>query len=172
MHLKSFVGLRYPNHIDSISTHMSVYEKQALYELSKSLPAGSNCVEIGSYLGASSCCIAAGFRGGDNKLHCVDTWWNDNVSVARQNTFQVFLDNTSKYKSFIVTHRGWSKDVAKDFNIDVDFLFIDGDHSWSGIVTDLKSWLPLLKKHGILVMHDVGWGDCKRALEELILPIE
>lgn len=169
---KSFLGQRYPDEIDTIPTHMRVHEKQTLYELAKLLPDGSHIVEIGSYYGASSCCWAAGIGNKDVQLHCVDTFCNDNVSDERSDVYPIFTRNTEDYASKIVVHRGLSQSVAKTFNQKLDILFIDGDHSWKGILTDLECWLPFLKEEGILVLHDVAWGDVKRALEEIILPVE
>lgn len=36
----------------------------------------------------------------------------------------------------------------------IDFIFIDGDHSWSGIHADWTNWSPLLMTHGIVALHD------------------
>jgi hypothetical protein len=37
---------------------------------------------------------------------------------------------------------------------DFDFIFIDGDHSLEGVLTDCRLWLPRLKTGGLLAMHD------------------
>jgi len=40
-----------------------------------------------------------------------------------------------------------------------DLIFIDGDHSYSGIVNDTKKVLPLLRdKNGVIVWHDYAIG--------------
>lgn len=36
----------------------------------------------------------------------------------------------------------------------VDFIFIDGDHSWSGIEADWTGWLPLVAPGGVIALHD------------------
>lgn len=170
LHIKSFLGRRYPSHIDSIDTHLTPYERQSLYELAYNVSEGSHIVEIGSYIGASTSCIAAGLRQ-DSILHCVDTWQNDNMSADKKDVFPEFKKNTEKYDEQIIPHRGWSKEIASQFDKKVNLIFIDADHSWEGITGDLQAWLPFLKADGVLAMHDVGWGGCKRALEEIILPV-
>lgn len=170
--IKKLFRMSYPAHIDRVFTHMTVYEKQVLYELSRSLPSNSQIIEIGSYFGASSCCLAAGMVGSNSELHCVDTFMNDNVSDSQHDIYSEFTKNTQLYEDIIIVHRGLSKDVVSDFKQPIDLLFVDGDHSWVGIVTDLKLYLPLLKDRAILVMHDVGWGGCQRALREIVFPIE
>jgi len=37
----------------------------------------------------------------------------------------------------------------------VDFLFIDGDHSYKGVKKDFEMYSPLVKKGGIIAFHDV-----------------
>jgi len=36
----------------------------------------------------------------------------------------------------------------------VEFLFIDGDHSWAGIEADWTQWSPLIATDGIVALHD------------------
>ena len=40
----------------------------------------------------------------------------------------------------------------------IDLLFIDGDHSFSGIATDLTMFSRRMKRDAIIVMHDVAPG--------------
>lgn len=37
----------------------------------------------------------------------------------------------------------------------VDFLFIDGDHSYKGVRTDFELYSPLVRPGGIVAMHDI-----------------
>ncbi|MDH5543791.1 MAG: class I SAM-dependent methyltransferase, partial [Nitrospinota bacterium] len=36
----------------------------------------------------------------------------------------------------------------------VDFLFIDGDHSYEGVTFDLTSWGSIVKRGGVIIAHD------------------
>lgn len=40
-----------------------------------------------------------------------------------------------------------------------DFIFIDGDHSYEGVKSDVLGFLPFLAKDGVLAMHDVHLND-------------
>jgi len=40
----------------------------------------------------------------------------------------------------------------------VDFLFIDGDHTYEGVKRDFEMYSPLVKKGGIIAFHDVVPG--------------
>ena len=38
---------------------------------------------------------------------------------------------------------------------ELDFLFIDGDHTYEGVKKDFKLYSPLVKKGGIIAFHDI-----------------
>jgi len=48
------------------------------------------------------------------------------------------------------------KDIVRDKN--VDFLFIDGDHSYSGVKQDFELYQPLVKE-GLIAFHDIVAHD-------------
>jgi predicted O-methyltransferase YrrM len=58
----------------------------------------------------------------------------------------------------------------------LDFLFIDGDHSYEGARADLRRWGPRLRPHGHLLLHDAvdtgGYGNyypgVARVVEEVL----
>ena len=133
-----------------------------------------NFVEIGSYLGASSCFIAAGIKraGGASKLYCVDTWLNDSMTEGGRDTYGEFLKNTSKYKEFIIPLRNTSEAASKIFDDKINFLFIDGDHSYEFVKDDIDSWLQKLNSGAVVIFHDYGWAEgVKKAVDENIKPI-
>jgi predicted O-methyltransferase YrrM len=37
----------------------------------------------------------------------------------------------------------------------IDFLFIDGDHSYLGVKKDFELYAPLVKRGGIIAFHDI-----------------
>lgn len=37
----------------------------------------------------------------------------------------------------------------------IDFLFLDGDHSLFGVMNDYVRYNPLVKKGGLVVLHDI-----------------
>ncbi len=38
----------------------------------------------------------------------------------------------------------------------LDFLFIDGDHTYGGVKRDFEMYLPLVRKGGLIAMHDIA----------------
>jgi predicted O-methyltransferase YrrM len=51
--------------------------------------------------------------------------------------------------------RGFSGEIRDQIPADLDFCFVDGDHSWSGIDTDWKIVVEKLTPGGIVCLHDV-----------------
>ena len=37
----------------------------------------------------------------------------------------------------------------------IDFLFIDGDHTYNGVKIDFELYLPLVRRGGLVVLHDI-----------------
>jgi predicted O-methyltransferase YrrM len=37
----------------------------------------------------------------------------------------------------------------------VDFLFIDGDHTYAGVKQDFEMYSPLVRKGGLVAFHDI-----------------
>jgi len=69
-------------------------------------------------------------------------------------------------------HRMTSEEASKGFaDESVDFVFIDGDHSYEGCSTDIRCWWPKVKPGGLLSGHDYrdefGFGVV-RAVQEFL----
>jgi glucosyl-dolichyl phosphate glucuronosyltransferase len=153
-------------------THLSRSDIGSLERCVKSLPIGAVCVEIGSYLGASTVVIASNLPSG-GKLYCIDTWMNDAMSEGPRDTFHEFLENTSMLSDKIVPVRLDSAYAARQLPDAIDFLFIDGDHCYDGCRADALAWLPKMKRGGIVALHDVGWAEgVRRVIREEIFPFQ
>ena len=156
-----------------IFTHLTEREKLLLYDLSRSLPPDSVIVEIGSYLGASTCFLASAVRRRGGKVYAVDTWTNLGMTEGPRDTFKEFCDNTKPFSGCIHIRKGTSGDIARGFSEKVDLIFIDGDHSYEGVKSDLDAWLPKVKDGGIVVFHDYSWAEgVQRAVKEFIVPMQ
>jgi predicted O-methyltransferase YrrM len=159
--------------IVQIPTHMTVEERVFLYDAACRLPAGSVVAEVGSYLGASACFLASGGIGRISKLYCVDTWENDAMSEGKKSTFDTFTYNTSEFKDVIVPLKGRAHDMVTFLNEPIDLLFIDADHSYDAVTSDLKTYLPKVKAGGTILLHDWGWAEgVQRAIREWVVPIQ
>ncbi len=156
-----------------IFTHMTLDERIFLYGTSLRLPRRSKIAEIGSYLGASACFLAAAARERESEVYCIDTWRNDSMSEGNRDTWGEFERNVARYRTWIKPVRSSSVEAATQVPDGLALLFVDGDHSYEGVVGDLHAWLPKLQDGGWLVMHDWGvYPGVRRAVEELVRPHE
>lgn len=48
----------------------------------------------------------------------------------------------------------------------LDWIFIDGDHSYEGVSTDIKNWAPKVRKGGVVIGHDIDRLTVQRAAKE------
>ena len=162
------IGKLLTHRYHEITTHLTNEEKVALYILASRLKSPCVAVEIGSFLGCSACFIALGL-GRSGRLYCVDTWKNDAMddpTVTLRDTFSDFMENVRDFQRVIVPLRGNSVEVAKSFENRIassekiiDFLFIDGDHSFEGCLGDWLSWCKYLAPSAVVAFHDISWAD-------------
>lgn len=152
-----------------LKTHLTRPEQALLYEWAAA--AGeAPILEIGSYLGASACTLAAGLRDGGRRgpLFCVDTWQNEGMAEGTCDTWQVFQENTREYRDLIVPVRGRSHAVAEQVAAaarrPLALVFFDGDHSEEGVAGDWKAYRPLLASGAIVAFHDISWAEGVRTV--------
>ena len=50
--------------------------------------------------------------------------------------------------------RKLSWEAASEWTAPIDFLFIDGDHSWNGIDRDWRDWTSFIVPGGVVALHD------------------
>ena len=171
---------------NKVFTHLTTEEKIILHQTVKTLNSKKRavCVEIGSYLGASSCFIANALNN-NSVLYCIDTWGNDAMiyteeekldeNLIKKDTLDAFLLNSKKYLNKIKLLRGWSYVVAPDLKAqesEIDFIFIDGDHEYAGVKKDWETYKAFMKKGTLIALHDTGWADgVKQVIKEDIAPI-
>jgi predicted O-methyltransferase YrrM len=131
-------------------------EGTKLYEIAKTLVGDSVVVELGSWKGKSTVAIAQGLKAG--KIYCVDTF--DNVNMINPtltgSTFEDFQLNTQKYKDKIHTIVTDTHSASTTWQLPIDMLFIDSDHSKPGVLQVIRDWTPHLKEEAWLLFHDYG----------------
>lgn len=95
------------------------------------------------------------------KLYCVDPWtaykgYREHVSQDKLDTF--YGEAEERLKAFpgqSVMVRKFSHDAVNDFEDgSLDFVYIDGNHSFRHVVNDICDWTPKVRKGGIVSGHD------------------
>jgi predicted O-methyltransferase YrrM len=156
--------------IDKLEGHFGLNEGYLVFKIARSLKNNSVIVEIGAFKGKSTCFIAEGIGSKQIQFFTIDTWYNDAMQEGRQDVFADFLKNIEPYKDKITPLRGYSYEVRKNWPDErkIDFLWIDGDHSYEGVTRDTQDWLPLVKKNGFVCFHDYrDEPDVKKAVDEI-----
>jgi hypothetical protein len=72
-----------------------------------------------------------------------------------------------KYKNMHIIRQDSGKASMKFKDNYFDFVFIDGDHSYKGVLKDIKSWYPKVKTGGYLSGHDYQRKTVKKAIEKV-----
>lgn len=49
---------------------------------------------------------------------------------------------------------GSSAEVGEHCPLEVDAVFVDGDHHYKAVCEDVRAWLPKIKSGGIIIFHD------------------
>lgn len=133
-------------------------------------------VEIGTYLGRSARAIADNTPN-DARLICVEPFcdsegiehtveeWQEIEAKCRKNLADspnapnVSIWNTTSYLAAC----GWDTVARADRRL--DFVFIDGAHSYDGVKEDIESWRRKVRLGGIICGHDFGiWPGVEQAV--------
>ncbi len=144
-------------------------------------------VEVGVYEGATSTII--GQQRNYAEVHCVDPWAN--VSSQEYKNTNDYLAHSSNeqheshYQTFMArswfltsqkrlhVHRMKSEEACTNFeNESVDLVYLDGDHSYEGVMKDIQCWWTKVTKGGYLGGHDYDYPSLpfgvKRAVDEFV----
>lgn len=129
----------------------------------------NNCtiVEIGVWQGASVLSIA-------------DICAKNNI---KQIGIEPFFHNENELNKLIqelgYSHieliSDYSYNIKDNFENDsLDFVFIDGDHSYDSVLKDMEDWYDKVKKGGVIAGHDYlpngGWPENFVNNEEAVVP--
>jgi predicted O-methyltransferase YrrM len=155
---------------DRIFTHTHQDELESLFRLAQACPRGTSALEIGSYLGASACYIGAGLKQKGGRLFCVDTWNNETMPDGERNTFAEFQVNTKALAPLITTIRKRSSEIScTDLQVPLNFVFIDGDHSYEAVSSDFQIIEPWLSASAVVALHDTTlWEGVSRLLGHVL----
>jgi predicted O-methyltransferase YrrM len=143
----------------------SLHEAAMLYDLARKVSDGC-IVEVGSYRGRSSVALGLGSLSG----HKVDVFAIEPhepfTSLGGGRHFgpedrAAFFRAMTRTGAYQVVHlvnlpstqaaAGWSRPIG--------MVFIDGDHSYDAVKSDLDSWEPHVVSGGIVVLDDVTEPD-------------
>jgi len=83
------------------------------------------------------------------KLYLIDPY-----NCANEKSFIIAKRLLQPYKKRIIFVKERSHIIANQIPNDLDFVYIDGDHSYKGIQNDFYSYYPKIKTGGVIGGHD------------------
>ena len=125
-----------------------------------------NYLEIGTFYGANILSVANSYGlHYDSKLYCIDPWedYDDypeykNEQPSIYNSFLKNIENSGAREKIII-NRGYSNNEIPKFENDFfDIIYIDGNHEPEYVLEDAVLSFRKLKKGGIMIFDDYGWG--------------
>ena len=154
--LPTFVPRRYqPGNVNAWSGHLA-FASDLVGALRPSL-----LVELGTHYGESyfTFCQSAVEHGISCLCYAVDHWRGEEHS--EQYGDEVFREvstyNKQNYRDFSYLLRTSFDDARAQFgNETVDLLHIDGLHTFDAVRHDFESWLPKVKRGGVILLHDIA----------------
>ena len=144
-------------HVHDIPTWTWSNELRALHDLAAAAPPNATAVEIGSYLGASPCYLAAGLARHGGRIICVDTWNNETMPEGERDTFAEFTSNTRAVANRVSVVRKRTEMLGDgDIPAPIQLAFIDGDHGYEAVRRDFEIIAGRLAPTGVIAFHDFG----------------
>ena len=136
-----------------------------LYELARAADSGS-IVEIGSYHGRSTICLALGARaGGTRRVIAIDP---QTLEVGQQAKLDKNLCNAGvrDLVDIVASTSHMARALIPDCS--VGLLFVDGSHEYDDVRQDIEDWTSALIPGAVAAFNDPYWSDVGRALRDEI----
>lgn len=163
-------GFQFPREVEG---WLSSTQGELLCGLAQLNPSLGTVVEIGSFLGRSTICLAQGCRRiKADKMYTIDNFVGDLHIGLRRNFFDDFWANIRKYQleDWVIPLVSDSVQASQKWTKGIRLLFIDGNHSYQGVKKDFLTWQKFIPMGGIIAFHDsLSWPGIVRLIFELIL---
>ncbi len=161
-----------------------------LYDRASACTKGA-IVEIGSYLGRSTICIAKGSKSGGRMLvysvdphngggTTPDPTWRDSHDPGTPD-LKYYINTGDKFPEFQERLRKFQVDdivipivnyselaYKKGWDKPIEMLFIDGEHRYNYVKMDLEMWGKHVISGGIIIFDDASHPGVKRVIDEMI----
>lgn len=100
---------------------------------------------------------------GMEKLYCVDNWEHLQGQSGdgsfpdewHRTNYHQAMNRLKPYEGSVVVLKGMSHEMASFVPDDsLSLLYLDGDHSFAGVIKDLDAWFPKVINGGVVSGHD------------------
>jgi predicted O-methyltransferase YrrM len=152
-------------YVNNVKGCLNKMDTMVLLEHYKNLPFNSKYVEIGSYLGCSTVLAGLTVKNKSSLVYAHDIWEENmnNLKIeggpppTEDNYLYQFYENirNNNLEGIVIPMRGDSSyTVGIHEDNSIDLAFVDGDHSYEGVLRDLTSIYPKMKSDSIILCHD------------------
>lgn len=149
---------KYYSEIQNIEGWFAKEEAKIFYETINKLTGKASMLEIGSWCGRSLIfsALVANANGNNCKKYSIDPFITSKNEPNGK--YETFINNLKKYNLFNeITHiKEKSNDVGKNFNDNIEFLFIDGFHVYEYVKKDFELFSKHVIENGYILIHDVS----------------
>lgn len=159
--------------LTSVDGWLNAKEARLLYRLASECKGRGAIVEIGSWKGKSTICLARGsLAGGKARVHAIDPHTGSPEHAKQFGavwTFDEFRRNIERagVTEMVTPQVDFSDAVARRFHEQAELIFIDGLHEYEGVKIDFDAWFPRLMENGTMAFHDTtGWPGVLRVVKE------
>ena len=181
---KSYTVKHIPHFYKKIDGFFNDHDFIFLRKMLEKFSGPAHFVEIGSYKGRSSSYMAVEIvnSGKSITFDCVDTWKGseehqqgqsfEDLDVVNNQLYEVFIQNMKPVEGYYTAKRMSSVEAAETYSDNsLDFVFIDAAHDYDSVKQDIISWLPKVKKGGIISGHDYPHLPVRRSVNELLTKV-
>jgi predicted O-methyltransferase YrrM len=135
--------------LSQVDGYLFPHEAVFLYRIARSGPGEGVIIEIGSFRGRSTLCMATGVRGRrPTQIVAVDPHVYGTEGELRENLAHFGMSDV------VDVTVAPSVEAAARWSGPARLVFVDGHHSKESVEADVAAWLPFLAPGGFLVLHD------------------
>lgn len=141
--------------LDQPDTQTTAPEREAL---KKYATGASTAIEIGVYEGINTAVISKAL-GQDGRTFGIDPFFKGSLGICYHKVVAKLHLKRNRISSKVVLIEKFSFDALEDVPEKVEFIFIDGDHSYEGIRKDWQFYADKVSPGGIMALHDTSTID-------------
>jgi hypothetical protein len=107
------------------------------------------------------------------KLFLIDaygTYYENGLQLSYEHLRKIAIADLSRFSQVIFIRKN-SINAAKEINLPLDFIYIDGNHEYDFVQKDIETYYPLIKQGGVIGGHDyipLNKDNVVRAVNEFV----
>lgn len=138
--------------LDKASTQTSHAEIETIGKYARNK---TRAVEIGVFEGVNTVTIAQSLVQ-EGRLYAIDPFFRGKLGICYGKWITVINLRRNKVLQKVNLISKYSFDAGDDVGEGIDFIFVDGDHSYEGVKKDWEIYAGKVKKDGYILLHDTS----------------